>query len=358
MPIKTSAQHARQDNTPPSQKSPKKIALALQGGGTHGAFTWGVLDAFLEDERFEIEGLSGTSAGGLNAVALIQGHMQDGREGARRELRRLWTAVGDMAQLSPFKNMPFQDFLGNYNLDNTPGYTFMGLLETLFSPYEFNPLNINFFKAFVENFFDCEALRSYQKIKLFLCATQVSSGKLKIFSTQDLSQEVILASACLPYFFQAIEIEGEHYWDGGFVGNPAIYPLIYDCDTPDMVIVQLSAMRREALPRTAHEIRDRHKEITYNACLMREMRSIEFITQLLDKGFLDPQKVKKLFIHLIRDEELFSRLNISSALNGNTSFLEFLFAQGRQSAQAWIKAHYADVGHKTTTNIHQDFVSN
>lgn len=355
-----SAQKMDQPRTAQEKNPPKtkKVAFALQGGGAHGAFTWGILDKFLEDGRFEIEGLSGTSAGGLNSVALIQGMMKGGPEGARKELHHLWQSVAKMSSMGPFKNTPYESFLGQYNLDRSLGYIGMNFLKSMFSPYEFNPFNIDPFKDFIEDFFDFEALREYRKIKLFLCATQVSSGKLKLFSLEDLSLDVIRASACLPFLFQAVKIGDEHYWDGGFVGNPAIYPLIYNCETSDIFVVQLSVMRRKQLPRTAAEIRDRHKEITYNACLMREMRSIDFVTELIDKGLLDKDKIKRLFMHLLRDENLFGSLNISSALNASWDFIEFLFNQGRLVAHDWIRKHYDDIGVRTTTDMHKDFVSN
>ncbi|MGL4825024.1 MAG: patatin-like phospholipase family protein, partial [Alphaproteobacteria bacterium] len=226
----------------------------------------------------------------------------------------------------------------------------------MFSPYQMNPFNINPLETFAKSFFEFERLSHFKDIKLFLCATHVNTGKLKIFRLEDLRVEVLLASACLPFLFQAVEINGEHYWDGGFVGNPAIYPLIYECDTPDVMVIQLTAMHREGLPKTAREIIDRHKEITYNACLMREMRSINFISKLMDDGLLDPKKIKRLNIHLIRNAETFSELEISSALNTDWSFLEHLYNEGRKTGKDWLEQHYDDIGVRTTAQIQQDFV--
>ena len=335
----------------------KKVAFALQGGGSHGAFTWGVLDRILEDGRIDIEGISGTSAGGLNAVALCQGMIKGGKEGARAELKKLWKSVSDLAVGSPLKPLPFEGSVGHYNLDHSPGYLSLHMIQSLLSPYELNPLNINPFRGFVEEFFDFKALNAFNEIKLFLCATQVSTGKLRLFHTEDLSVDTVLASACLPHLFQAVRIDDEYYWDGGFVGNPAIYPLIDSCSTSDIVVVQIRVMRRHTLPMTAIQIHDRHAEITYNACLMREMRSIDLITRLIDKGLLDSQKVKRLFMHLIRDEPLFSSLEMSSALNASWDFLTFLFHQGRSCATTWLASHFDDIGVCTSASIYKDFVS-
>ncbi|MBY0264467.1 MAG: patatin-like phospholipase family protein [Holosporales bacterium] len=337
--------------------APKKIAIALQGGGAHGAFTWGVLDKFLEDGRFEIEGLSGTSAGGLNAVALAQGLMNGGLKGAREELYRLWRSIADLSIFSPLKPLPYEMMTGYYNLDNSPGYLALNFLMGLFSPYEINPMGFNYFRDFIGDFFDFDLL-SQCPTKLFLCATQVSSGKLKIFSTHEMSLDALMASACLPNMFHSVKIGDEHYWDGGFVGNPPIYPLIDSCETSDIVVIQLSVMSRKLLPRSASEIIERHKEITYNSCLMREMRSIDFVTDLIDKGLIPKDKIKRLFMHLIRDEALFCSLELSSALNSSWDFLEFLYTHGRQVATSWIKEHYDGVGVRTTTNIHKEFVAN
>ena len=335
----------------------KRVAIALQGGGAHGAFTWGVLDAFLEDGRVDVEGISGTSAGGMNAVAFIQGYMKGGREGARKELRRFWEVISDYALVSsPFRPSLQNQLMGNPNLGDSPGYIWMNFLQGMLSPYQLNPMNVNVLESFAKSFFDFEALRNVKDMRLFLCATHVATGKLKIFRLEDLKLEVLLASACLPFLFHAVEIEGEHYWDGGFVGNPAIYPLIYECETPDVMVIQLTAMHRPDLPQTSREIIDRHKEITYNACLMREMRSINFISKLIDDGLLDPNKIKRLNVHLIRNEETFEKLEISSALNADLRFLEHLFQEGRKTGKAWLEKHYDDIGVRTTAEIQKDFV--
>jgi NTE family protein len=329
----------------------KKVAFALQGGGAHGAFTWGVMDRILEDGRFEIEGLSGTSAGGMNAAAIAQGLFKGGNEGARETLKEFWMLMSKKGEASPLKPTPIDELVGNYGLSNQPIYTFLNILQGFLSPYQLNPMNLNPLKDFVSEFFDFQALTNPRAPKVFLCATHVRTGKLKIFSGKELSIKSLLASACLPFMFQAVEVGGEYYWDGGFIGNPAIFPLINECETSDIIIIQLTQSERAKLPTTAREIIDRHKEITYNNCLVREMRAIAFITDLIDKGIVEKDKLKRLHIHVIRNEETFENLELSSAMNTSKEFLEHLFQEGRKTADAWIKKHFEDIGKKGTTDM-------
>lgn len=339
-------------NTSSPQPPRKKIVIALQGGGSHGAFTWGVIDQLLEDGRLEIKGVSGTSAGGMNAVAMTQGLMKGGLRGAQEELRSFWKTMSDVGARYTMK-LPFSEYFPEVK---STEYLFKSFFQNFYSPYQFNPLNINPLKEVVEGFFDFKKIRQFKGIKVFLCATHVASGKLKIFRVEDLCVEVLLASACLPSLFQAVEIKGEYYWDGGFVGNPAIYPLIYECETPDIMIIQLTVMTRQSLPVTAQQIADRHKEITYNACLMREMRSINFISHLIDDGLLDSSKIKRLRIHLIRNEDIFSNLELSSAMESDWPFLEKLYHAGKETATRWLKENYDHIGVKTTAEVEKDFV--
>ena len=358
LPQNLSPTLAQKRSLAPSRGLPerKKIALALQGGGSFGAFTWGVLDAFLEDGRLEIEGVSGTSAGALNALALTQGLARGGAEEARKSLRTLWEKVAEYSVFSPYQSTPGnQEGAGAYSLDHSVGYIFMNALQTVLSPYQFNPMNYNVLRNLLEEVFDFDLIREKSPAKIFLCATQVFSGKLKIFQKPDVSLDVAQASCCLPSLFHAVQVDGEYYWDGGFVGNPAIYPLIYHCTTPDVLVVQLSVMNRKRLPMTADEILSRHKEITYNACLMREMRSIEFVTRLIDQGTIQGD-FKRLFMHLIRDEDFFSTTEVSSALNSQKGFVELLFHQGYQVAKAWLAENFDAIGVRSTTDLHKDFV--
>ncbi|MEN8236038.1 MAG: patatin-like phospholipase family protein [Pseudomonadota bacterium] len=340
-------------NNTPSNKS---IALALQGGGSHGAFTWGVLDALLEDGRIDIEGVSGTSAGGMNGAALMQGLVKGGKTQARKELKHFWEGMHDTAALNPFHSSLFTGLTGTHNLGHSPFYQAMTLVRHTFSPYEFNPLNMNILKDFIDEFFDFSMLRDMRKVKLFLCATHLETGKLKIFKGRDLSKKALLASACLPFIFQAIEIKGQHYWDGGYIGNPAMFPLAYNCATRDILVVQLTRGRRNKLPKTAEEIYNRHREITYNSSLVREMRVLNFISKLVDRGSVTDKSIKSMHIHVIRNREVFRDLDLSSAMNTDWGFLLHLFETGRATAKDWLQSHFDDVGVRTTANLEEDFI--
>lgn len=337
------------------ENAPKSLGLALQGGGAHGAFTWGVLDALLEHGVFQIEGLSGTSAGAMNALSVAQGFAQGGFEGARQCLHSFWQGVSELDVSYFFRPTDADKIKGYHGLHNSPFFKGFSALQSMFSPYELNPHNVNPFADYLRSFFDIPLLKE-ASTKIFLCATHVMSGKLKIFTNKDLSVESILASACLPWLFQAVQVDGEYYWDGGFVGNPAIFPIIYHCQTADVLVVQLTKMRRNTVPTTTREIIDRHKEITYNGCLMREMRSIAFISKLIDRGIIDRNRMKRLNMHLLRDEDVFSHLDLSSALNADWEFLMFLRDRGRATAHNWLAHHGHRVGVESTANIEEDFV--
>ncbi|MGH2373115.1 MAG: patatin-like phospholipase family protein, partial [bacterium] len=258
---------------------PKPINLALQGGGAHGAFTWGVLDTLLEDERIEIEAISGTSAGAMNAAVLADGMMEGGCEGGRRALEEFWSAVSRAALGSPLKRSVWDMMTGNWNLDFSPSYLFLDQLSRLASPYQTNPLNLNPLRDLVLRQVNFERLRRCDCIKLFISATSVRTGKVKVFKHAELSIDALMASACLPLLFQAVEIDGEAYWDGGYMGNPVLFPFFYRCRHPDVVIVQINPLEREDTPTTAPEIMDRVNEITFNSSLMSEFRAIDFVAR-------------------------------------------------------------------------------
>lgn len=344
------------DKTSPVGK--KKISLAIQGGGSHGAFSWGVIDRLLEDGRFEIDGMSGTSAGGMNAVAVAQGLMKDGPQGARDELRQFWTKISESGKHSSLNNRgPIDKMMGKYTMYNSPGFVIFDYLSRLFSPYELNPLQIDPLKDVILKCFDFENLRNFKGCKVFLCATHVYTGKLKMFSLDELKPECLLATACLPSIHNAVLVDGEYYWDGGFIGNPALFPLIYNVETPDIVLIQLNPIVRNKLPTTAREIGDRLNEITNNASVMREMRVIGYISKLIDEGKLDPATNKRLHMHLIEDESAFQELGWSSKLNTEWDFLSHLFEKGRNAADKWIKENYHNVGKKTTAPMDDYFLS-
>ncbi|MBX9700387.1 MAG: patatin-like phospholipase family protein, partial [Acetobacteraceae bacterium] len=262
------------------------VNLALQGGGAHGAFTWGVLDRLLEERaRIGIEGISATSAGAMNAACVAYGMARGGPEEARAVLERFWMRISDRAALSPLQPSWIDRMQANWGLHWSPSYLAFDLVTRLFSPYEFNPLNLNPLRDVLEECVDFAFLREAPcPMKLFLSATNVRTGRVKVFEKSELSADAVLASACLPFLFHAVEIGGEAYWDGGYMGNPAIFPLIYGCESRDVVVVHINPTMRAEVPRTARDILNRVNEISFNSSLMREMRAIQFVTDLIDQG--------------------------------------------------------------------------
>jgi NTE family protein len=335
----------------PAHPDTKRINLALQGGGAHGAFTWGVLDRLLEDPRIEIDGICGTSAGAMNAVAVAHGITLGGASEARAALDRFWCGVGEFGRFSPIQRGPIDRLLGSWRLDYSPSYIAFDLLTRSLSPYQTNPLNHNPLEKVLEQVVDFDVVRACTAIKLFVCATNVRTGKVRVFETAELCPEAILASACLPFLFQAVEYQGEHYWDGGYMGNPAIFPLIYGCDSRDVLIVQINPVQREAIPTTAREILDRVNEISFNSSLMREMRAIAFVSKLIDSGRLDRRGYKRMLIHRIEADEQIKPLGASSKLNAEPEFLEHLKAIGRMAAGAWLERNFDRIGTESTLDL-------
>lgn len=332
----------------------KSIALALQGGGAHGAFTWGVLDRLLEDERIAIEGISATSAGAMNAAVLASGMLRGGAAGARKALEDFWAGVARAADwYSPFRQMPGAT---GFSLEQSPLYLMADAMLRVFSPYQFNPTNANPLRALLANHVDFDALRSSCPIHLYLCATNVETGKIKIFSHDDLSVDAVLASACLPMLFQAVEVDGQHYWDGGYVGNPAIYPLIYNCETCDVVIVHINPIERPGVPTTATEILNRINEISFNSSLMRELRAINFVTSLIKKGKVARGDMKEMLMHSIRSDETMAALGVSSKMNADWQFLTFLRDKGRAEADSWLQKNFEHIGQRSSIDVDAEFL--
>jgi NTE family protein len=333
----------------------KKVALALQGGASHGAFTWGVVDRLLQDGRIDIEGISGTSAGAMNAAAIAQGFIKGGEEGARAELRRYWQAVSSLGSTSPFQPSLIDLMIGKHGVAHNPGTIFMNMLGQMFSPKQLNPLGINPFKYFLEGFFDCKKLSESDKIKLFLCATNARTTKLKIFENKEITPDAMLASACLPLMFEAVEINGEHYWDGGYIGNPAIYPLINKCDSQDIIVVLLSPVHIDQVPETKEQITARLNRITFISTMVREMRMIDFVTDLIDQGAIKSNKLKRVNMHIIQNEDFFLGLDESSHYNTQWYFLEHLYQEGVRTAERWIKENFDDIGRRSTADLQELF---
>lgn len=329
----------------------KKISCALQGGGSHGAFTWGVMDRLLEDHRFTFDGLSGMSASGMNAIAIVQGLIRGGSEQARKELTLFWEKISAWGKNSPLKPGAMDKMQGKYTMSHSPGFMMFDVMTKLYSPYQLNPSNINPLREIIENLFDFKAIREFKESRAYLCATHVFSGKIRVFESKELNPECVLASACVPFLHQAVAVDGDYYWDGGLMGNPILSPLIDHCTATDIVVIQLNPTHRDYLPTTSRDISDRLNEITSNASLLRDMRSIELISNLVDEGLVAHRKMKRVYLHLIRNEAIFQDLGFSSKLNTDWDFLSHLFTAGREAADQWIRTHYDDVGVRTTANL-------
>jgi NTE family protein len=328
----------------------KAINLALQGGGAHGAFTWGVLDRLLVDGRVRIEGVSGTSAGAMNAAVLADGLRKNGPDGAREALHDFWQAVSDSTRGSLLQRTVLDALLSNWNLDYSPGYIGFDLLTRLASPYALNPLNINPLRDLVTELIDFDSARQCDQLKLFISATNVHTGRLRVFRQAEITADVLMASACLPLVFQAVEIDGVPYWDGGFTGNPALFPLFYECTSNDIVVVQINPQKTDYTPRSAREILNRLNEITFNASLNRELRSIEFVDRLLAQHRLDPERYAQILIHVIASTEM-DQLNASSKLNAEWAFLQHLHDIGWRNTELWLDQHYDQLGHESSVDL-------
>lgn len=334
---------------------PKGIKLALQGGGSHGAFTWGVLDRLLEDDRLEIEAISGTSAGAMNAAVLASGHASGDRQGARAALDAFWERIGREATWSPIQRTPLDRLFGSWRIDNSPGYVAFDMLGRVLSPYQL-PETRNPLAAVLEKSVDFDAIRYASRIGLYVCATSVRTGKVKVFENRELCIEALLASACLPFLFRAIEIKGEAYYDGGYVGNPAIWPLVYAPGSRDIVIVQVNPVFRGDVPTTAREIQDRVNEITFNSSLIAEMRAINFVNRLIAGGKLDPSEYRYTHMHLIDGTDVMVDLHASTKLNAEPDFLLYLKGLGRTAAENWLAREFDTIGVAGTCNIAQQYL--
>jgi NTE family protein len=337
----------------------RRINLALQGGGAHGAFTWGVLDRLLEDERILIDGISGTSAGAMNGAVMAEGLIEGGREGARQALDHFWRRMSSYGAFSPLQLTPWDRVSGNWNLDNSPGYLWLDALFRMMSPYQFNPANINPLRELLVETIDIAKVRACDTMKLFVCATNVRTGKIRIFDNSDVTIDALLASACLPMLFHSVIIDGDAYWDGGYMGNPAIFPLIYSCESRDIVIVEVNPLTREGVPRTATEIVNRVNEISFNSSLMREMRAIAFVTKLIEDETVDGSavgKLKKMLIHRISPGATVEKLGVASKYNPDLEFLHTLKRLGRAQTEAWLAENFDALGERSSIDIREVFL--
>jgi NTE family protein len=332
-----------------TDRAPVLVDFALQGGGAHGAFTWGALDRLLEEPWLRIDGISGTSAGAMNAAVLVDGHAKGGADGARAALENFWRCVSNAAVLSPLRRTPLDILLGRWTLDHSPVFLAMDLMARVFSPYDLGPGGTNPLRDILAENVDFARL-AQASIKLFITATNVRTGRGRVFRNGEITPDVLLASACLPTLFQAIEIDGEGYWDGGYSGNPTITPLVRECNSKDTVLVQINPVERPGLPRSARDILNRLNEVSFNAVLLKELRMIALLRQVAQPDNSENAKWADMRIHRI-SSDMMVELGYSSKLNAEWEFLCMLRDEGRRAGDAFLTAHHEDLGRRSTFDL-------
>ncbi|MCB9977981.1 MAG: patatin-like phospholipase family protein [Rhodospirillales bacterium] len=357
----------------PTQKKrteKKTLNLALQGGGAHGAFTWGVVDALLEDGRFAFEGITATSAGSMNAVVLTDGFMKGGVQGARAALENFWREISNAGAVWGVMRpstwdafecwMPFLKFLEIDDLNDSFALGMGEAMNWTFSPYQTNPLNLNPLRDILNKTIDFDAVNRCRTHCLFISATNVRTGSGKVFRTGEIMVETLLASAALPNMFQAVEIGGESYWDGGYVGNPSLWPLFYESACRDILLVHINPIVRPEIPRRGYAIQNRLNEITFNASLLKELRAIAFVRKLVTDDMLRPEHKKKyrdILMHAIRTDTVMNDLSIASKYDTSWNFLTTLRDLGRKQAQEWVRKNYTAINVRPTVNLHEDYLN-
>ena len=352
----SAAKKAEPASTPKAASdAAKPVNLALQGGGAHGAFAWGVLDRLLEEPQIAFEGVSATSAGAMNAAVLAHGLTVGGRDGAKEALEGFWRQVSESADFSPLRPTVLQEMTSDYSAPS-PAFVFFDIMTRLVSPYQFNPLNINPLRQVLEECVDFDRVRTACQLKLFISATNVRTGKVRIFRTHEVTLDAVMASGCLPFLFHAVEVEGEAYWDGGYMGNPAIYPLIYHCESRDVVIVHINPLYREQVPIDASGILNRINEISFNSSLMREMRAIAFVTSLIDDEQLHGRAMKRMLVHSIEADEVMRDLGVHTKMTPSWRFLTHLRDLGRQHADTWLAGSLDKVGRESSVDIREKYL--
>jgi len=331
------------------QREALPIDLALQGGGSHGAFTWGVLERLIEEPWLHIAAISGTSAGAMNAAVLVDGWTEGGAEGARAALDRYWQQVSRAAAFSPLQRTPFDRLMGRWTLDTSPAYLAMDLMSRVLSPYNLNPLGLNPLRTILAASIDFDRL-ARAPIKLFITATSVRTGRGRIFRNAEITADVLLASACLPTMFRAVEIDGEAYWDGGYAGNPTITPLVRESDAHDTILVQINPRERPETPRSAGDILNRLNEISFNSPLMKELRMIALLHQVADPGTGEGARWAQMRTHRIMTDAL-AGFGASSKLNAEWDFIAVLRAEGRRAASEFLEVHADHLGERSTADF-------
>jgi NTE family protein len=337
--------------------NPKGLNLALQGGGSHGAYSWGVLDRLLDEEEVVLHGVSGTSAGAMNAIVLAHGYRSGGRQGAKAALNRFWREVSALGCIySPFKSTPLDYWMQNWNIDSTASYQLFELMVRIFSPYQYNPFNLNPLRSLLAELIDWKRINAGGAVPVFITATSVRTGRPRVFRCHEVTVDAVLASACIPFYFQTVDVDNEPYWDGGYMGNPSIWPLIYYTELKDILLVQINPLTRDETPMQANEIINRLNEISFNSSLIAEMRAIDFVRRLIDENRLDEKKYKRINMHMIPAPALEYHLNASSKLNTDMAFLEFLHDKGWAAADAWVRENGAAIGVSSSIDIAETFL--
>jgi NTE family protein len=333
----------------------KKINLALQGGGAHGAFTWGVLDHLLQDGRLAIEGISGASAGAINAVMLADGLARGGPEEAQKRLADFWRAASLGGNLPPLQRAVVERLFSFLPLEGSPIQAWFDALSRYLSPYDLNPLNINPLKDLIDRFIDFDALRCCSQLQLFVTATNVHTGRLHIFAREKITADAVMASACLPFLFRAVEINGVPYWDGGYLGNPVIFPFFYTTESEDVLIVQINPLERHTVPTSSKDIMNRVNEITFNSSLFAEYRAIDFVSRLIDQGKLPrgtgAGQYRRINAHRIVLDRMGKTLDNQSKLSTDYDFFEMLRLSGKRAARRFLDAHFDDIGARSTFDL-------
>jgi NTE family protein len=330
-------------------RDPVSIDLGLQGGGAHGAFTWGVLDRLLEEPWLLFDGVSGTSAGAMNAVVMADGLATGGRAQARIALEQFWKRVSDAALLSPLRRGPLEILTGRWTLDYSPVFAALDIAARVVSPYDVNPRGANPLRQILADCVDFTRLL-HAPIKIFVTATNVRTGRGRVFRNADITPDVLLASACLPTLFQAVEIDGDPYWDGGYSGNPTMVPLIRECSSSDTILVQINPIERPGTPRTAREIHNRVNEVAFNAVLIKELRAAALLRRAADPGSGEGRVWANMRMHRIASDVMID-LGYSSKLLAEWDFFRMLRDAGRQAAQAFLDAHSNDLGLRSTLDV-------
>jgi NTE family protein len=342
---------AAKNGVPPA----KRINLALQGGGAHGAFTWGVLEQILSDERLVIEGVSGASAGAVNAVMLADGLTRGGREEAQKRLADFWRAASSTGNLPGTQRAVMERLLSFTPLEGAPVQAWFNAVSRYFSPYDVNPLNINPLKDLIERFVDFEKLRANNDLQIFVSATNVHTGRVRVFSRDKITADAVMASACLPTLFRAVEIDGVPYWDGGYRGNPVIFPFFRTTSTEDVLVVEINPLERKSTPTSASEIMNRINEITFNSSLIDEFRAIDFVARLIDQGRLQrgtgPGQYRRINVHRIVLDRFGTHFDAFSKLSTDYDFFDMLHLSGKRAARRFLDEHFDDIGVRSTVDL-------